>query len=323
MATDAELFAAMKNFGNGIREYQQTQAVNEAQAKMQEINAAGMKEQERTAAVSQLGQGLALRLTGAHADPAAISAAVATLTPSASEHDQAKIGQETSAAHNTSAEKIAAGNNATTLAAAGIKSEGQKAKDEKKNIEGMNKHIKEFADMPHVKEILKGLPKLQKSLESLNAGDGKFGVNTLIELSKLGAIRDAAGRVNEKEIEAANESVSVRQNLWKRSSLASTGQPPKDVMQFWKAYLGNSVNESQKELHDAAEGHAQSLATVDPSVDSNQIASAIHQRFGIKGPKANPNQAYIDQLKASIAANPNQSRRAEAEAKIKQLEQGQ
>lgn len=297
---NSDLFAAFDSLKTGIQEYQQTQAVKETRQQLDAINAQGMKEEERSAAVAQLGQGLALRLTGAHAKPEAIQAAISTLTPSASEAQQTKGTQTVEAMKTQSAERIEG-----MKAASGERIEDKKVsailgKLDAKDIAEAGKKVGDFANQPQVKPILAGLPKLKDALMQLEKSKGEYGATAVMNLAQLGLIRNSAGRVNVQEILGTNPNQSTKNKLWYEMGLQTTGEAPQDTQQFYKKVIERSIENSHAELHNEAEGYSQSLNTMNPKIAPSQMSSAIHQRYGIQTPKPNPNQASIDAAKAWI-----------------------
>lgn len=318
------LFKAMSMFKDGMQRVQTTQAVNDANDQLSQLNSQEMSKQDHFEKAAQVGQSLALRLTAAGTDPARITAATSGLIPSASLESQNTANlsvEKMKTATQIQMEQEKAASNERIV---GVKTGSAEDIAALKNQPATNKEVKLFGDQPQVKPILAGIPKIDAALDSIVENKGNFGITSVVELAKLGFIKNAAGRVNEKEILAANESPSARAQLWKEMNLQSTGETPANVQDFWQKLLEQSKANAYKQLHAYAEGHAASLKTMNPNIDANQISTAIHQRYGIPAPKANPNQASIDAAKAwlTIPENAASSDAMAVKTRIQQLEQG-
>lgn len=318
MSGNSEMMDAFKMLSAGVSQYQTTQAVNDARDQMAKLNSQELDKQAQLDANAKVGQELALRLTSAGAAPDRIQAATAGLMPSASleSQNQATLGLETM--KTKSSEKIEDMKVQSAADIEKMKVDAIMGKADKATLASTAKEVKLFGDQPQVKSILQGLPKLDAALQSIKDNKGEFGITAVINLAQLGLIRNAAGRVNEKEIMGANESQSARAKLWKEMNLQGTGEVPTNVQDFWQKIMEQSKQFSLKQLHESAEGHAASLHTMNPSVDQALFSKAVHQRYGIPVPPANPNQAAIEQAKAWLA-DPNNATSPKRDQVVQQI----
>lgn len=319
MSGNDEMMKAFQMFSDGMKQYQTTQAVNDAAEQLNVANANAKDEQDRMVHAQHIGQDLALRLTAAHASPDAIAAATSGLMPSASLQAQSQATLDLEKMKTASAEKIHTEAAKNAYAIAELNASSKNAASDRKASESMMKFGTEFGAQKQIKPILEGLPKIDKALESIKANKGQMGVTAVVELAKLGAIRDAAGRVNEKEIEAANESPSMRAQLWKRAGLEATGETPANVQEFWIKYLSQAKQSANDHLKTSIEGFAEGKATFNDKLDPAKIKKGLKLQYGIKDPADNPNAAAIAAANAWLAANPNHPDAKAVKQKVNQM----
>lgn len=96
----------MKGFASGMQSLQRGLATRDAQQELNQINANVSDEKKRAKLANQVGQNLALRLTGAGVEPAAVQAASEGLVPSASSVSTTKGQKDMQQESLASAERI-------------------------------------------------------------------------------------------------------------------------------------------------------------------------------------------------------------------------
>lgn len=121
----SDLLESIKMFGEGLVSLNKQSAIKDARAKLAEMNASVAKEDEKLAFANQIGQDLALRLTGAGAAPAEIQAVTEGLVPSASGQAANASSQKMQEASHRNAEKLKQIDVESDAAAAKNKLEGE------------------------------------------------------------------------------------------------------------------------------------------------------------------------------------------------------
>lgn len=313
MAFDDGLLAALDRFNAGIKQYQTQQAVNDAGKQLQDLNTQALGDKEKLSANADVGNQLALRLTGIGADHNQIKAATEGLIPSAGSMAQVQ-GQERMATGAQTGEMARKQlEESTKLQIEQMKVDALLGKTSKKDFgDATNK----FEKQPGVQDVLKGIPKLQDAYDKIAQTEGGFGVTAMINLAQLGLIRGVAGRVNEQEIKGANETQSARMQLAKKMGIEYNGEVSQNIQTFWKTMMQKSIENSKGYVRKAAKGYAQSVSMGNPNVDSSLLEKSLVTRHGVQ----NPNQAQIDALKAAITSDPTNPRVKEAQDKVNQLE---
>lgn len=298
MPGNEDLYKGMEMFSEGLAQYHTTQAVNDATEKLKQLNSHEMDRQQKLIANEQVGQELALRLTGAGAKPEQVQAATQGLMPSASTTatvagqagmQQAGFGQQT---------KEKQMDRDLALELQQMKNDAIGVKDEKKMREAAMKFGKEFGAQEHIKPLLQAIPRLDDAMENMASTNGKSGATAMVELAKLGLIRTAAGRVNEMEIDSANESPSARAKLWKKFGLEKEGEVPKNVQDFWKKIVTSQRQRTGERLQQAMPGFAQAKEIASGGgVSADQVQKMLEAQYNTTAaPKVETGRAYSKSL---------------------------
>lgn len=278
------LIKGLAVFRQGMQQLAVTGATNDAQKQLNELNAQGLSEQDRLKAQAQIGNNLALRMQAGGADAAQISAIANRLTPSGSEERQLQFAQS----QQESSQKFTAGQNEANRQnlkdIAKMKLDAASGKSAGKVYGGLGT---EFDRLPDVKPMLDNFPKLDTALDQIRSSKGQMGATAMINLAQLGLIRGAAGRVNEKEIEGANESQSKRAQLWKKMGLETTGEVPLNIQDFWEKVVKRSKDNAQMYISDHAAGFAKSKALENDMVDEDTLHKSLLLRHNF-GPSSAP-----------------------------------
>lgn len=327
MALD-DLKFAIDAFKTGLNEYQTTQAVNDARQQLSYVNKSTADAGQKFQDTAQIGQDLALRLTAANVAPSRIQEAVGGLVPSASMESQNRAtlaGQALGYNKGMDTEKLKAAN---ALEIAKIHSAALLGKDASKEANDMSKYVTDFSKQPQNKPLFDSINKLDEALGSLDQNQGKMGATMATEMAKLGVIRSVAGRVNVQEMQAANESPSLRAKFWKEAGLQATGEVPQNVQEFWKSYISGLKGKAQDRLKQAAEGHVQGA---NPSWDKAALDKMVNTRYAAhlggavpaqSAPQSADIQAALDYLSSPEGLNESPETRKAALNQIKKLQQG-
>lgn len=276
-----DLFKAFDSFKQSAQEYQQTQAVNDARSQLNQLQYDESKKAEYLQKTSQIGQDLALRLTSAQASPERISAAVGGLVPSASVVAQGEGGLSLEKLKTAGSETVAKIHERAALGAAQIHADAILGKDSSKEQAKIPMMPKEFANMPEIKPVITAAAKVGDAINNLQDFSGQKGITALTSLAQLGMIRNAAGRVNQQEIEGSRVNQSVRDQIWQRLGLEATGETPTNVTDFWKKVLANTQAYNQKFLQDAAEGFAKGKEIgSNGKIKGQQVKDMLQAQFG-------------------------------------------
>lgn len=268
-------------FNQGVQQYKISQATNEANDKLQALQANEDMKKDingRLQAQTNIANELALKMSGAGASAADVQAATGRIGVSAGE----QLTMGVVPATQLQSEKTAREN---------LLLQFQQQKDllEKKMelLTGVSKKKelakvmggiqKEFGSQADVTEITKSLPKLE-TLQTVIDQGGNIGP----EIAKISVIRDASGnRVNRQELEAAKNDPSWRKNLARRFNLELTGDALASDKLFWsnlgKAMLETNKAYLSKRINGWAKGKAKATGA-----DENTISEALHNSYNLE-----------------------------------------
>ncbi len=288
MAFD-DLIKGIAVFNQGVTEYAVSRAANDAHEQMNALNSQEMDRKQRLEAQSQIGNDLALRLQSAGANPADIAATANRLSVSGGEQaqilaaeDQTNLTQKFKHAEN---EQL----HAHQIELQQMKLDALQGKEGKAQQKLMLGFGKELDKKPDFKPMLDSMPKLVDALEKIKESKGKMGATAMINLAQLGLIRGAAGRVNEKEIEGANESQSKRAQLWKRMGLEATGEVPMNIQTFWEKVHQRGVDNLKIHMKDHIRGFAKEKSQLsDGDIDEEKLSNALLNRYNLGDASSSP-----------------------------------
>lgn len=318
-----ELIQSINAFKSGVSEYQVTQAANDAQKKLADVNATVKDEGERFKQTQAIGQDLALRMTAANAAPDKISAVVQGLVPSAS-----------MAAQNTATQGVEGMKTKSQMDIEKLKAETQLQTHQMTLDAALGKNrVKEVADaqskfekLPEVQPLLKAIPTLQDASDKMHENAGQYGSTAITNLVKMGVIKASVQRVTEKEIAAANETPSAWANLQKNIGIQVKGEAPKNVQDFWTKIVDSQLDNTKKQLVK----HVGSYAQSNPNLDSNDLKQRLLLRHNLTeaASSAAPSsssadvQAALDWLASDAGSQASPAVQQQVRAKIKELRGG-
>lgn len=282
-----ELIKGLSVFSQGVKELAISHAANDANEQLNDLNQKQLNREEQLKAQSAIGNNLALRLQSVGANASEIAATAQRLAPSAGEMYQSEEAMK----QQQSSQKFSMGQQERLF-------EQQKILQDMKNRALLGKGDKalqktvmglgdKFNKRPDVKPLLDNMPKIDDALEKIKETKGQMGATAMINLAQLGLIRGAAGRVNEKEIEGANESQAKRNQLWKKMGLEATGEVPMSIQEFWLKVMGRAKDNIHMHLKEKARGYAQEVSDLsDQDIDAAKVEQAILKGHNLYEPAA-------------------------------------
>lgn len=276
------------SFNQSMGELAQNKAYGDANDKLSALNQQAAQEnwskEKLLQAQSAVGQSLAMRLGAAGASPEQIMATANRLAPSGSEQFQDLANKETQKqAQNfeinqkmpfqrQSAEELARIKGEYMLRASGMKSS-------KQATDTMDK----FEKRPDIQPILKSMPELDRALDTINNAQGKpLGA----ELAKMGILKAAVGRVNEREFIAADSTPDAKTALARKFNIQVTGQDLQSNTAFWTKFVTGVKQNAVDKLGRAADAHADSVSKANPGLDADALKSAFKSRYSYMSAKA-------------------------------------
>jgi hypothetical protein len=272
-----DLLKGLSVFQEGMKQLATTNAVTDANQKLTEVNSQALDRAQKLEMHTQIGNELAMRLGAAGADAAHIQTLTSQIAPSMGAQFQAEESKQL----QLQSEKFQSGekskDRANAIALEQMKLDALSGKGGQK---AMDEAMKRFEKRPDVKPLLDNFPKIDEALQRVNDTKGKMGATAAVNLAKLGLIRGAAGRVNEMEIQGADESPSVRAKLWKQMGLQSTGEVPENVQEFWQQVLQKSKQHIAGSVIGAISAHAKGEAAVNDHIDETRLATGLTAKFG-------------------------------------------
>lgn len=281
MAGMDDLFKGAEMFADAMSQYQITQATNDARKQLDSLNKAELEKGELFQRTAQVGQDLALRLTGAGASPQRIQEATQALAPSASVQAQSMGNIE---AEKQKMESTAKGSPAglektkseTQLEVARIHANTLLGKNATKEANDMSKYITDFAKQPQNKALFEGITKLDDVMQILNQTGGKMGATMGTEMAKIGVLTSLNKRINLVELTKADPTPSVMARVWREAGLQTTGEVPKNIQEFWPKFVGGLKQQMVEKLRQAKEGHVEGA---NPNWDREALRKMADARY--------------------------------------------
>lgn len=304
MAFD-DLIKGLAVFNSGLKDLAISHATNDANEQLNQLNTQALSREDQIKAQSAIGNSLALRLQGVGADGADIAATAHRLSPSAGEMYQAQTAQDQQESsqkfgHTEGRLKAQDAINIEEMKLRAL--QGKEGKAQLKMLDGFGK---EMDKMPGFKDMATNAPKLQDALEKIKENKGGFGITSMINMAQLGMIRGVAGRVNEKEIEGANESQSKRAQLWKKMGLEATGEVPMNIQDFWQKVIQRSKDNLDLHMKDQIRGFAKSKELIsDGDIESDKVEKSLLMRYNLASGSAAPPPAKTPGPAARSATSP-------------------
>lgn len=312
-----DLFKALGMFKEGMTQYQTAQAVNDARDSLTQLQKSEDDKSKLFQGTAQIGQDLALRLTGAGASPEKIQSAIGGMVPSASMESQNQAtmaGQKMGFEKAMEVEKLKA---ASAEKIAGIHADALNGKNQGKDFSDA---AKAFEKLPQVIPALKSLPTLQDASDKMHENFGQYGSTAITNLVKMGVIKASVARVTEKEIEAANESPSMWAKFQKERGLQLTGETPKNVQEFWTKVVDDQLNNTKQHL----QKHIKSYSGSNPKLDASLLEKSLLSRHNLSDTSSAADiQQALEWLSSDEGAKADPGMRKAIADKIKKMQQGQ
>lgn len=316
MAEMDDLFKAMGMFTGAVRQYQTQQAVNDASKMMMDLNAQALDEKQRLQANQQIGNDLALRLTGIGASPEQIQGATQGLLMSPSSQRSAITQMDVQRLNEEGQNKRAEARNRTDLEIAGINAQRAsqaKAQQQQKFTAG---RMDAFTNRADVKEARESISKLGDLRQILDEGKSPIGS----ALAKFGLLRAAgAAPISDADLATAEVKPGMRAAIARQWNIEVNQEDLADRQQFYRKVLSVMGSRAKARLKESISGEAQAVNLVDPDIDPTTFEKALTSRFGAT--LAGPHQTAISEAEKWLQANPNDPKAAAVKAKIQKLQQ--
>ena len=269
------------SFNQSMGELAQQRAYGDANDQLSHLNqqaaAENWSKEKLLQAQSAVGQSLAMRLGAAGASPESIMTTANRLAPSGSETSQNiynaaeaekarqfDINQKMPAQFQQQKE-LANIKGEYMLRAAGMKT-GKVAQD------AMDK----FEKRPDIQPLLKGMPELDRAMDTIANAQGKpLGS----ELAKMSILRAAVGRVNEREFTAADSTPDAKMALARKFNIQVTGQDLQSNTAFWTKFVQGVKANAVDRLNKAADAHADSISKANPMLDADMMKAGLKARY--------------------------------------------
>jgi hypothetical protein len=342
MAEMDDLFKSIQMFTGAVKQYQTQQAVNDATKMMEELQSQALDEKQRLQANQQVGNALALSLTGIGADAASVQAATQGLIMSptaqattiaqaemqasgeAGQTKRAQMGIDSQAALTTQKEtgdtKRTGMNNETAIKVAeiGAESRSKAAADKEKQS-----YVK-FADKfrSEKKATLDARTKLGSLRELLQQTPSRVGV----EMAKTGLLKfSGEDKISDTDIARAERDPSMRASIARRIGLEMTGESLADDRTFYGAILTHAEKMMNKKLRDDISGYSKGVGILS-EIDPSKLEEGLIAQLGV-APKPHDaainaaNAWVMEQLAKGVSAT--DPKIQAAQAKIRKLQQEQ
>lgn len=291
MSGNEELMNAMKMFRQGVTDLNTRMAVNDARAKLADMNTQVLKEEERLAFANQIGQDLALAMTGAGAAPEQVQAATQGLVPSASNTQTTRAQMEMHAAGQEGENRRADNKNATDLEIAKMRNEvlagGQDSKLSKFKTARMDKFD------ARVKSDISAIQNLGSLQEVMNSTDNPMGTN-LIRYGLLAAA--GAKPISDEEFARADAVPSYREKIARRLEIEITGKERDNVKAFYNKVVNVLGQRAKQRLKKQISGEAAATSELAPEISASEFESALTKRYGAaldeSGPQVETDRQY-------------------------------
>jgi hypothetical protein len=269
-------------FASGLKALITGTATRDARQKLNEMNASVAKEEEKLAFANQIGQDLALRLTGAGASPDEIQAATAGLVPSAS-GQAANLAQSKmqKAGHDQQADQ------------------NQKQRDHEIELQRMKMEAlglgNEKKEKKHYAEVAKTFRKENKDLldsrdklESLKAILDKTPDRVGVEMAKTGLLKFAGeDRVSDADVIRAQRDPSKRAAIARALRLEVSGEALADDRKFYQMILQHADGLITKNLSKKVKGYSQGTAEL-ADLDGAKLESGLRKQLNLKDDAPEP-----------------------------------
>ena len=270
-----DLLKSFQMFGDAMLQLGQHKATNDAQQQLQQINAQYQDENQRQQAAMQVGNQLALRLTGLGADASQIAAATQGFLPSAGTQATNKAQSEMQQASFGQQEKMAGIEHGYKMEELGLRAGKEKAATEMKWNKYQTEQVQKF--LKRYDGDIQGLKQMSTYRDIIaNTPIGNIGV----ELAKRGLIKlSGDSRPSDKDLASFDTDPAVMQKLTDQWDLKTRGTNSAAKRQRWVELLDKIQGKVQQNLDSAIKGNVDSLSSIHQDLDAGTYEKALRSEI--------------------------------------------
>lgn len=277
MAFD-DLIKGLAVFQEGMKQYATTNAINDANQQLADLNTQQLDKAKQLEAHNQIGQNLALRLGAAGTDAAHIQAVTSAIAPSQGAQYEADVNTALQKSSQTFQSQENSKERANKVLLEKMKLDAMTGKAGQKAYENAGKDFEKRKD---VSNIIQHYSDLSSSLDELKQGQGKPESVMFATLAKIGMLKNAnGGRPSQQEFAAMGDSPAWYDRVRREVGIQTTNALPEDKQKFWEGVLQRAQDRMKTNFSQIIDSHAKGVSEMNDNIDETKFNTALRAKYG-------------------------------------------